>query len=171
MPLILGGGDVMAAAETGSGKTAAFALPVLQIAHEALRSRQMGGGQAGPGSGAGGAAAAVADAAATAAVPAAPACILSAEDRDDVVAIAPDGLGCQARSEAAWGGCRATLGALSGKVYYEASVSDEGLCRCAAGAGRLAAAVDCRHARCCHRLPWLPASIPYMHPPLPLAVA
>lgn len=31
MPLILGGGDVMAAAETGSGKTGAFALPVLQI--------------------------------------------------------------------------------------------------------------------------------------------
>ena len=30
IPLILGGGDVMAAAETGSGKTGAFALPVLQ---------------------------------------------------------------------------------------------------------------------------------------------
>ena len=30
VPLILGGGDVMAAAETGSGKTGAFALPVLQ---------------------------------------------------------------------------------------------------------------------------------------------
>lgn len=31
VPLILGGGDVMAAAETGSGKTGAFALPVLQV--------------------------------------------------------------------------------------------------------------------------------------------
>ncbi len=31
IPLILGGGDVMAAAETGSGKTGAFALPILQI--------------------------------------------------------------------------------------------------------------------------------------------
>ena len=31
MPLILGGGDVLAAAETGSGKTGAFALPVLQV--------------------------------------------------------------------------------------------------------------------------------------------
>lgn len=34
VPLILGGGDVMAAAETGSGKTGAFALPVLQIGEQ-----------------------------------------------------------------------------------------------------------------------------------------
>ena len=37
VPLILGGGDVLAAAETGSGKTGAFGMPVLQIVHEALR--------------------------------------------------------------------------------------------------------------------------------------
>ena len=37
VPLILGGGDVLAAAETGSGKTGAFGIPVLQIVHEALR--------------------------------------------------------------------------------------------------------------------------------------
>ena len=42
MPLILGGGDVMAAAETGSGKTAAFALPVLQIVHETIIAKQRG---------------------------------------------------------------------------------------------------------------------------------
>lgn len=36
VPLILGGGDVMAAAETGSGKTGAFALPILQIVHETV---------------------------------------------------------------------------------------------------------------------------------------
>jgi len=42
VPLILGGGDVLAAAETGSGKTGAFALPVLQIVHETLRARQQG---------------------------------------------------------------------------------------------------------------------------------
>lgn len=132
MPLILGGGDVMAAAETGSGKTGAFALPVLQIVHEALRSRQLADKQAGTGSGTvDAAAAATAAAAAGPAAAAAAACILNGEDRDDVVAIAPDGLRCQARSEAAWGGCRATMGALSGKVYYEATVSDEGLCRSA----------------------------------------
>ena len=42
VPLILGGGDVMAAAETGSGKTGAFALPVLQIVHETLVAKQRG---------------------------------------------------------------------------------------------------------------------------------
>ena len=31
IPLILGGGDVLMAAETGSGKTGAFCLPVLQV--------------------------------------------------------------------------------------------------------------------------------------------
>ena len=38
IPLILGGGDVMAAAETGSGKTAAFSLPLIQLVHEYLRN-------------------------------------------------------------------------------------------------------------------------------------
>lgn len=39
VPLILGGGDVLAAAETGSGKTGAFAMPVLQLVHETVRAR------------------------------------------------------------------------------------------------------------------------------------
>ena len=43
IPLILGGGDVLAAAETGSGKTGAFGLPILQVVHESIRSRQDGG--------------------------------------------------------------------------------------------------------------------------------
>ena len=42
IPLILGGGDVLAAAETGSGKTGAFGLPILQVVHESIRSRQEG---------------------------------------------------------------------------------------------------------------------------------
>ena len=37
IPLILGGGDVLMAAETGSGKTGAFCLPVLQITWETLK--------------------------------------------------------------------------------------------------------------------------------------
>eukprot|EP00438_Fugacium_kawagutii_P033107 Skav219658 [mRNA] locus=scaffold1257:13914:27889:+ [translate_table: standard] len=39
VPLILGGGDVLVAAETGSGKTGAFGLPCLQIVHETLRGK------------------------------------------------------------------------------------------------------------------------------------
>lgn len=122
VPLILGGGDVMAAAETGSGKTGAFALPVLQIVHEVLVARQRGGNAGGDAS----------DAAEPSAAPppgGAAACRLNTEDRNAVVAIAADGVTCQARSADSWGGARATVGATAGKVYYEATVSDEGLCR------------------------------------------
>ena len=37
VPLILGGGDVLMAAETGSGKTGAFCIPVIQIVYETLK--------------------------------------------------------------------------------------------------------------------------------------
>ena len=51
----LTGGDVLVASETGSGKTGAFGLPVLQIVHEVLVERMKnevvrgnhGGGNAG----------------------------------------------------------------------------------------------------------------------------
>ena len=51
VPLILGGGDVMVAAETGSGKTGAFALPVLQLVHETLTERQSKGRASAPDTG------------------------------------------------------------------------------------------------------------------------
>ncbi|WPT11010.1 ATP-dependent RNA helicase Ddx1 [Picochlorum sp. SENEW3] len=110
VPLILGGGDVMAAAETGSGKTGAFCLPVVQIVHERLRSRCL------------------TEAEDTDEVPTA--CVLSAQDRSSIVAISEDGLQCQARSDREWGGCRGT-GCIykEGKAYFEITVEDEGLCR------------------------------------------
>ena len=113
MPLILGGGDVMAAAETGSGKTGAFALPVIQIVHETLIRN----------------AKAVADMS-SAIVERNPAfCALNIDDRDEIVAVGRDGLSCQSRSRDFWGGIRATVGAFGGKVYFEVTVKDEGLCR------------------------------------------
>lgn len=42
IPLVLGGGDVLMAAETGSGKTAAFCLPILQIVWETIKDIESG---------------------------------------------------------------------------------------------------------------------------------
>lgn len=42
IPLILGGGDVLMAAETGSGKTGAFCIPILQIVWETLKDIESG---------------------------------------------------------------------------------------------------------------------------------
>lgn len=47
IPLILGGGDVLMAAETGSGKTGAFCLPILQIVWETLKDLESGKGATG----------------------------------------------------------------------------------------------------------------------------
>eukprot|EP01025_Chloroclados_australasicus_P054950 TRINITY_DN6577_c0_g1_i1.p1 TRINITY_DN6577_c0_g1~~TRINITY_DN6577_c0_g1_i1.p1 ORF type:complete len:753 (-),score=102.41 TRINITY_DN6577_c0_g1_i1:390-2648(-) len=120
VPLILGGGDVMAAAETGSGKTGAFALPVLQIVHETLvynmtkgaNKKQKQNVQ----------------------------CVLSADDKDAMFSIDASGLRCSCRSDRSWQGARANVGALKGKVYYEATVQDNGLCRF--GWSTLAATLD-----------------------------
>jgi len=113
IPLILGGGDVLMAAETGSGKTGAFCLPILQITWESLKDLKEGkkGGKV--------EAAAVPDK-----------WTMSFFDRGPALAVSPDGLRCQSREQREWHGARAVKGVSGrGKYYYEATVTDEGLCR------------------------------------------
>ena len=118
MPLILGGGDVLVAAETGSGKTGAFGVPVLQIVHESLRGtalvRVTGNGDGSD----------TKPKATTAAE-----CLMSATDRDAQFAVSPSGTKVQARDDKAWAGGRATTGVTAGKHYYESTVTDDGLVR------------------------------------------
>lgn len=53
------------------------------------------------------------------------------------MAVTPDGLRCQSRV-ANWQGCRATKAVQgSGKFYYEATVTDEGLCRVGWSSGQV----------------------------------
>lgn len=112
IPLILGGGDVLMAAETGSGKTGAFCLPILQIVWETLKDLADGKGTKGAVS------AAVAS------------WTMSFFDRGNALAVTPDGLRCQSREFKEWHGCRCTTGVKgTGKYYFEAIVTDEGLCR------------------------------------------
>ena len=54
---------------------------------------------------------------------------LSFHDRNPGMAVTPEGLTCQSR-EPQWNGIRASLGVVNkGRYYFEAMVSDEGLCR------------------------------------------
>lgn len=108
IPLMLGGGDVMVAAETGSGKTAAFSLPLLQIIHEDLRRR--GGRKS---------SAQHSDARGndpTAQI--AEGWRMSKIDKDVDVAVSPDGLACQCRAPK-WAGARGQNGVRGGVYYFE----------------------------------------------------
>jgi len=132
IPLILGGGDVLMAAETGSGKTGAFCLPVLQVTWESLKELQEGKGR---GQVSGGAKEAETRWG------------MSFFDRGPALAVSQDGLRCQSREMKEWHGARATRGVVGGgKHYYEATVTDEGLCRVGVATGE--ASLDlgtCRH--------------------------
>ena len=96
IPLILGGGDVLMAAETGSGKTGAFCLPVLQITWETLKSlhEKKGGGKN----------------KSTSSEASNQSWKMSVQDRGPAIAISPEGLQVQSRHFKEWHGCRANFG-------------------------------------------------------------
>ncbi|XP_043474736.1 ATP-dependent RNA helicase Ddx1 [Leptopilina heterotoma] len=113
IPLILGGGDVLMAAETGSGKTGAFCLPIIQIVWETLKDLESGKGTKSSSS-----------------AQSSPNWLLSMFDRGSALAVTPDGLLCQSREPRDWHGCRANKGIQgNGKFFFESVVTDEGLCR------------------------------------------
>ncbi|KAF5287984.1 hypothetical protein FQA39_LY15566 [Lamprigera yunnana] len=110
VPLVLGGGDVLMAAETGSGKTAAFCLPIIQIVWETLKDIESGK---------------VGKVSTSNSTP----WTISLLDRGSALAVDPSGLRVQSREQKEWHGGRCTRGVQGGKWGYEAIVTDEGLCR------------------------------------------
>lgn len=106
VPLILTGGDVLVAAETGSGKTGAFGLPCLQIVHEQLRGKCQ----------------------TIATTTSAQGCVLDAMDRDFQVSLEDGGNSCSSPDDRHWAGVRATAGVMKGKYMYEVEIV-EGLVR------------------------------------------
>lgn len=102
IPLILGGGDVLMAAETGSGKTGAFSIPVIQIVHESKSAKTVATGSS--------------------------SWELNVADRDDQLNIC--GNLAQCRDLKKWFGCRSTFGVTkSGRYFYEVKCRDQGLSR------------------------------------------
>ena len=132
VPLALTGGDLLASAETGSGKTFAFGAPVLQLVHEMISSERVRVGE---------------DARVKAAdveALGAERCRLSATARSAQSAVSADDGRMQSRATHAWSGARGRYGVrpvmdadVDGKsrrtaalkVCFEVEVSDEGLCR------------------------------------------
>lgn len=111
IPAILGGADALIAAETGSGKTGAFSLPIAQIVWERRKSaeKSQNSGQKPENS---------------------REFQLNREDRDVSLQIDKTGLNCESRVAKEWHGARATAGLYgNGKYYYEVTVTRDGLCR------------------------------------------
>jgi len=126
IPRILNGGDVVVSAETGSGKTCAFALPAIQICYEyQLSSKNERPDKLG------------------ALKVQSLQFEMSLDDRDKSVSIHPSssGLHIQTRNERNWVGCRCNTGiginvpskhnneTLAKKLYFECTIKDEGAVR------------------------------------------
>lgn len=136
VPLVLTGGDVLASAETGSGKTFAFGAPVLQLVHESIVESRRGRVVA-------------AREVANDDEALGKRCAWSSTARSASAACDVSTGVMQSRAAHAWAGVRGTYGVRvrdsSGdnagvKVCYEIEVRDEGLCR--VGFGSRFAALD-----------------------------
>ncbi|KAH9419142.1 ATP-dependent RNA helicase ddx1 [Dermatophagoides pteronyssinus] len=111
IPLILGGGDVLMAAETGSGKTGAFCLPVIQIVWETLNSKSKSNKSQ------------VSDK-----------CLFSPYDIDPNLSLAADLLSAQSKVSNQWQGVRANKAVKKcrgkkNRFYYEVEFTSSGLAR------------------------------------------
>lgn len=115
IPMILGGGDVAVAAETGSGKTGAFCVPILQIVYESRRTNLDSEAQS--------------TAIDSAGDSSNESIKLSTIDRGRNVAVNSNGTIVQSRNRAVWDGVRATKAVARGKWYYVARLGDKGLGR------------------------------------------
>lgn len=111
VPLILGGGDLAVAAETGSGKTGAFCLPIVQIVHEQRRASSSPNSET------------------ITEVDDAEPIALSTEDRGRNMAVDSRASVCQCRLSFVWEGVRATRPVASGKWYFVGCMRDEGISR------------------------------------------
>ena len=118
IPLILGGGDVMAAAETGSGKTAAFSLPMLQCVWERISDTQEESGKGKESGNDGGMDVASEQ----------PSIRLCSNDKDNLVLL-DNVYQATGQAKQQWSGGRATHGIRSGKFYYEVKIETEGIVR------------------------------------------
>lgn len=108
IPAILGGADALIAAETGSGKTGAFCLPIAQIVWERRKAPESS----------------------TSTSESLKVFELNREDRDPSLAIDKTGLNCECRVGKEWHGARGRAGVYGGgKYYYEVTITRDGLCR------------------------------------------
>lgn len=121
IPLILGGGDILMASETGTGKTGAFSIPIIQVVYEhllAAKDKDESSSQ-------------ISKTSANQNV-----MTFSVVDRDPDLVLGNDLLTTQSKS-GKWQGCRANkgikrLGQGKGpnqRVYYEVHFADKGLAR------------------------------------------
>lgn len=97
----------MVAAETGSGKTAAFCLPILQCVSERLRSSESN--QSIPTN----------EKSNSSTIPTIHDVKINENDKDSLLIIEGGGLLCSSAAEKLWVGGRATHGVKQGKYYYE----------------------------------------------------